>query len=322
MINSLASRVRLRAGLGRVAAGNTLWECHVILACIAMLACKGWCARANDLAVQFETDVQYGTGGGEPLLLNLARPQLDDAARQAAGPLPAAVCIHGGGWQGGNRSHFDDLVRQLAARGYVAATISYRLAPKHVFPAQIEDCKCAVRWLRAKSSELGIDPQRIAAVGGSAGAHLAMMLAVMDPEDGLEGDGGWPDQSSKVQAAVSFVGPTNLVGNFPPVSTAILQTFLGGTMDEKLELYQQASPITYVNQGDAPLLLFAGTKDPLVPYDQAFQMTTALHNAGVAGRVELLIGAGHGWGGKEMERTLRATFEFLDEHLKQPQAQR
>ncbi|MCL6503870.1 MAG: alpha/beta hydrolase [Pirellulales bacterium] len=280
-----------------------------------LLALAGRTCLAEEFAVQFQPDIQYGTGGGEPLLLNLARPKLDEAARQARGPLPAVVCIHGGGWQGGNRSHFDELARQFAARGYVAATISYRLAPKHVFPAQIEDCKCAVRWLRAKASELGVDPERIGAVGGSAGAHLAMMLAVMDPADGLEGEGGWPDQSSKVQAAVSFVGPTNLVGSFPPVSTAILHTFLGGSMEEKLELYRKASPITYVNAGDAPLLLFAGTKDPLVPYDQAFQMTTALHEAGVPGRVELLIGAGHGWAGKEMERTLRATFEFLDEQL-------
>ncbi len=322
MINSLASWVRPPVVRNQGSACMAYWACVAMLSCIAMLACTGLCARASELAVQFEPDVQYGTGGGEPLLLNLARPTLDDAAQQAAGPLPAVVCIHGGGWQGGNRSHFDELTRQLAARGYVAVTISYRLAPKHVFPAQIEDCKCAVRWLRAKANELGIDPQRIGAVGGSAGAHLAMMLAVMDPQDGLEGEGGWPDQPSKVQAAVSFVGPTNLVGDFPPVSTGILQTFLGGTMEEKLELYRRASPITYVNQGDAPLLLFAGTKDPLVPYDQAFQMTTALHEAGVAGRVELLIGAGHGWGGKEMERTLRATFEFLDEHLKQPEAQR
>lgn len=322
MIDSLASRFRLHVGPSRVAARNALWAYYGVLAYIAMLACTGWRAWADDFAVQFEADVQYGMGGGEPLLLNLARPKLDDAARQAAGPLPAVVCIHGGGWQGGNRSNFDGLIRQLAARGYVAVTISYRLAPKHVFPAQIEDCKCAVRWLRAKSSELGVDPQRIGALGGSAGAHLAMMLAVMDPKDGLEGDGGWPDQSSKVQAAVSFSGPTNLVGKFSHESTRILQTFLGGTMEEKLELYRQASPITYVNQGDAPLLLFAGTKDPLVPYDQAFQMTTALHEAGVTGRVELLIGAGHGWGGKEFERTLRATFEFLDEHLKQTQAQR
>jgi dipeptidyl aminopeptidase/acylaminoacyl peptidase len=91
-------------------------------------------------------------------------------------------------------------------------------------------------------------------------------------------------------------------------------------MEEKLELYRQASPITYVSAGDAPLLMFAGTKDSLVPYDQAFQMTKALDEAGVPGRVELLIGAGHGWAGKEMERTLRATFEFLDQWLKQPEA--
>lgn len=142
-----------------------------------------------------------------------------------------------------------------------------------------------------------------------------MMLGVMDKDDGLEGEGGWADQSSKVQTVVSYVGPVNLVGEFSQVSQGILKTFLGGPMDERLELYRRASPITYVNSGDAPMLLYAGTKDELVPYDQAFQMTKAMTDAGIVGRVEFLIGENHGFNGKEMTRTLRDMMAFLDEQL-------
>ncbi len=143
-----------------------------------------------------------------------------------------------------------------------------------------------------------------------------MILGTMDREDGLEGDGGNTEQSSKVQAVVSIVGPVNLQGEYPETSQRILENFLGGKPKDKQEECRRASPITYVNKGDAPMLLFFGTKDPLVPYDQAFQMTTALTNAGVPARVEMIVGAGHGWGGKELERTLNEAMTFFGENLK------
>ncbi len=266
-------------------------------------------AQADEPSVDFQTGVVYGKVGDDELKLDIASPQGLDH------PVPAIIVIHGGGWSAGAREHMSGMAKQAAARGYVAATISYRLAPKHIFPAQVEDAKCAVRWLRANAKERHIDPDKIGAVGMSAGAHLAMMLGAMDPSDGLEGNGGNSDQPSKVQAVVSYVGPANLVGEYPPVSKHILQTFLGGNPEEKKEECKRASPITYVNKGDAPMLLFYGTKDPLVPVDQAFQMTNALTAAAVPARVELLIGAGHGWGGKEMERTLGETWDFFGKNL-------
>jgi len=267
-------------------------------------------ARAADtFEVEYKADVTYGTGAGEPLLLDLATP------KDAPGPRPGVILIHGGGWAGGKKDDFADLARKLAARGYVSTTINYRLAPAHLFPAQVEDSKCAVRWMRAHADELHLDSTRLGALGGSAGGHLVMMLGLMDPSDGLEGEGGWPDQSSKVQAVVNVVGPFNLIGDFPDTSNAILRNFLGGTAAEKDAAYRQASPVTYVTAGDAPHLMFMGTKDPLVPFDQGFQLVTALEKAGVTGRAEFLIGAGHGWGGAEMERTLESSFEFFDQHL-------
>ncbi|HEY2837519.1 MAG TPA: alpha/beta hydrolase [Pirellulales bacterium] len=267
-------------------------------------------ARADEPEIDFQSGVVYGKGGEEELKLDIASPKGLDH------PVPAIIFIHGGGWAAGSRDHMAGFVKQAAGRGFVAATVSYRLAPKHVFPAQVEDVKCAVRWLRANAKDRHINPDQIGAIGMSAGAHLAMMLGAMDPSDGLEGEGGNSDQPSKVQAVVSYVGPTNLVGEYPPVSSRILETFLGGKPQDKPEECKRASPLTYVNRGDAPMLLFFGTKDPLIPVDQAYQMSKALTDAAVPARVELIVGAGHGWGGKEMDRTLEETWDFFGKNLK------
>jgi acetyl esterase/lipase len=283
---------------------------YTLLGVVTSLASMPVLARAADTyEIESRENLEYGTGGGEKLSLDLYRP------KNLEMPLPAIVYIHGGGWAGGKRQDMALFAKAAATQGYLTVTISYRLAPKNRFPAQIEDCKCAVRYLRAHADELKLDPQRIGAIGASAGAHLSMMLGVMDKPDGLEGEGGWSDQPSKVQAVVSFVGPTNLDDEYPPVSKGIVLNFIGGTREEMKETYRKASPIVYVDKADAPMLLLQGTTDVLVPYDQAFQMCTALHKAGVAGRVEMLIGQGHGWGGKELERTLRVSLDFMREQL-------
>ncbi len=267
-------------------------------------------ARSEAYEVDYQENVEYGTGGGEKLTLHLAKP------KGVEGRVPCIVFIHGGGWRGGSKDMLAPAIKEEAARGYLAASVGYRFAPKHRFPAQIEDVKCAVRWLRAHANELNLDRERIGAIGYSAGAHLSMMLGAMDSADGLEGEGGWGDQSSKVQAVVAYFGPTNLVGTYPPVSKGLVADFIGGPLEEKKDLYERASPITYVNEGDAPMLLFQGTKDVLVPYDQAFQMATSLTNSGVPGRVEVLLGAGHGWGNEEMKRTHQVSRDFFDKVLK------
>ena len=291
---------RNRAMIGGVAA-------FLLFACV--IPTTLWAAEGA--GVDYKPDVTYATVAGEELKLELASPEGLDHA------VPAIVVIHGGGWMAGKRQDMTAIAKDVAAHGYVAATISYRFAPKHRFPAQIEDVKCAVRYLRAHANELHIDPKRIGAMGVSAGAHLSMMLGAMDSADAMEGDGGNPEQPSKVQAVVSFVGPVNLAReDYTETQTQILEAFLGGKPKEKQAECRLASPITYLNKGDAPMLCFFGTKDPLVSYDQAFQIATALTNAEVPGRVELISGAGHGWVGGELSRTLTATLAFFDEHLK------
>lgn len=267
-------------------------------------------AKAPD-DVEFSRDVVYGKGGGEDLKLDLARPKT-----RPTHPAPCVVVIHGGGWSAGKRQDLDNVTWELARRGYVATTIEYRLAPAHRFPAQVEDAKCAVRFLRAHAKDYGIDADRIGTVGFSAGAHLAMMLGVTKKEDGLEGEGGWADQSSRVQAVVSFFGPVDLLAaDLPPVSIEILRNFLGGTAAAKHDDYRRASPLTYVRSDAAPMLLLQGTSDPLVPWTQATAMTAAMTKAGAEGRVELLVGQGHGWGDDELRRTAEEAFQFFDAKL-------
>jgi acetyl esterase/lipase len=260
--------------------------------------------------VVFEKDVQHGTGGGQPLLLDIARPEKATKA-------PCIVVIHGGGWRGGNFKQHDTHILEFAKRGYVSATVQYRLVPKGTFPAQIEDVKCAVRFLRANADKYGIDKDRIGAIGFSAGAHLSMLLGTMDKADGLEGEGGNPDESSKVQAVVAYFGPTDLTQtDYPDNVKVMINDLVGGKVAEKLDMAKSASPITYVDSADAPTLIYQGTKDRLVPYTQAILMAEAMTKAGMPCRVELLLGADHGWGGQEILRTAEDSIEFFNLHLK------
>jgi acetyl esterase/lipase len=265
-------------------------------------------AVAPEIVIEFTKDIVFGNASGQDLKLDLARPK---ALTHAA---PGVVWIHGGAWRGGRKEEFEGLIRDSAKAGYVSVSIDYRLVPKHVFPAQVEDAKCAVRWFRANADKLHLDPERIGVVGASAGAHLAMMLGALDTGDGLEGNGGSAETSSRVRVVVSYAGPTNLQSPFPAASTKLVADFLGGPLAEKQDVAKTASPIAYVNAGDPPMLLIQGTKDPLVPHDQAIQMVEALTKAGVPGRLELMVGEGHGWP-KEHDRVMRATFEFLDRYL-------
>jgi acetyl esterase/lipase len=261
--------------------------------------------------VLYEKDVEYGTGGETKLHFDIARPEKTSKAA------PCIVVIHGGGWRGGNFKQHVPQILDFAKQGYVSATVQYRLVPAGRWPAQIEDVKCAVRYLRANADKFGLDKDRFGAIGFSAGAHLSMLLGTMDKPDGLEGSGGNADQSSKVQAVVSYFGPTDLSQrDFPPNVNMMLYDFLGGTPDDQPQAFKAASPITYVDKNDAPILHFQGTKDRLVPYAQAYLLSDAMTKAGLGGRIELLSGADHGWGNPELARTVAATAAFFAEHLK------
>src|SRR5437868_3289993 len=154
-----------------------------------------------------QRDVTYCTAGGVDLQMDIYAP-----ARLAGARAPAVMFVHGGAWSGGDKASGEGApeIAELVDRGYVVASISYRLAPRYVFPAQIEDVKCAVRYLRANASSLHIDPKRIGAWGASAGAQLVSLLGTTDESAGFEGDGGYLNESSRVQAVVDMYGRADL----------------------------------------------------------------------------------------------------------------
>src|SRR5262245_44351265 len=171
--------------------------------------------------IKYEPDIVFGKGGEVELAMDIARPEKLDK------PVPCVVFVHGGAWRGGNRKVHVPQILDFAKRGYVAATVSYRLIPVGRFPAQVEDVKCAIRYLRANAEKHHLDPNKIGAVGFSAGGHLVMLLGVMDKADGLEGNGGHADQSSKVNAVVAFFGPTELgADDLPARSAGLVNDFL------------------------------------------------------------------------------------------------
>jgi acetyl esterase/lipase len=236
--------------------------------------------------ILFEHDVVYGKGGDQELHLDIAR------RKDLKKPAPCIVAIHGGAWRAGDKAQLRNLCVKCAEMGYVAATVQYRFCPKNVFPAQVEDTKCAVRFLRASAEKYQIDPKKFGSIGFSAGGHLAMMLGVTSKSDGLEGEGGNPEQDSRVQAVIAFFGPTQLdADDLPIASQFLVKDLIGGTPQEKPEAFKKASPVSYVSKDDGPILIFQGTQDPLVPHSQAYKMTDAMTKAGVPGRVELFVGA-------------------------------
>ncbi|MEI6235369.1 MAG: alpha/beta hydrolase [Planctomycetota bacterium] len=271
--------------------------------------------------VVFQKDVVYGTTkakeennvkvDGVELKLDLARPATGD------GPFPCVLCIHGGGWATGSKSGYDTMIKDFAKKGYVAATIEYRFAPMYKFPAQIEDVKCAVRYLRAHAKELHINTEKFGAMGESAGGHLSLMLGLMNKEDGCEGEAGCSDQSSKVQCVVNYFGPGDFLGTteLNPTGRFIVANFLG-TADVKNPIVAKASPATYIDKNDAPVLTFHGSVDPLVPLKMSEHLHELLKKAGVEEKLEIQKDLGHGWRGKEMDRTMKETVEFFDKHLK------
>jgi acetyl esterase/lipase len=175
----------------------------------------------------------------------------------------------------------------------VAATLSYRLSGAAPFPAAVEDCKCAVRFLRANASTYGIDPDSIGVAGSSAGGHLAELLATAEGRAGLEGNGGWQRVSSRVQAAVSYFGVSDLTAQFPSDTVPVIVRFLRGTRDEKPDLYRRASPIRYVSKDDPPLLLVHGEDDEVVPFDQSVRMAEAYRREGLPVDLIALKNAAH-----------------------------
>jgi acetyl esterase/lipase len=207
---------------------------------------------------------------------------------------------------------------KLAQRGFVAATVTYRLAPKHQFPAAVYDVKAAVRWLRANAAKYQIDPARIGVTGDSAGGHLAQFLGVTSAIRDFEGTGGNAGQSSAVRCVVNRYGPSDLTKSYGKSVDAaeVLPLFLGGNLETARPAHVRASPLNWATPDAAPTLLLHGTEDKYVAYEQATWMRDRLQACGVEVELVTLEAAGHGFKGADAEKAERALFAFFERHLK------
>jgi acetyl esterase/lipase len=240
-------------------------------------------------------DLEYAVVDGISLRLDLYLPSV-----QPTKPLPLVVWIHGGGWRSGSKDRTN--APRVLGESTIVASIDYRLTDQATFPAQIHDCKAAIRWLRAHAAEYDIDSDRIGVWGSSAGGHLAALLGTSGNVPELEGTvGDHLDQSSAVQAVCDFYGPTDLLAMTDQASAMNHANadspegrLLGGSVADLPELAALASPITHVDPSDPPFLIVHGDADPTVPYLQSVAFHSALAAAGVDASLLLVGRAGHG----------------------------
>ena len=283
-------------------------------AAMTLIAWAGPAPSADGPKIATVIDIVYTTPGSAEMRLDVAYPL------EGAGPFPGVVVLYGGAWRVGNKwGNPRPLLGRSSGqrRGFVAVAPQYRHCPKDIFPAQVHDVKAAVRWLRGHAAEYRVDVDHVGAMGFSAGGHLSLMLGVTGPDDGLEGDAPPGSPSSKVQAVVNYFGPSDLTQtDASDLSAGLVRDFLGAKPADRPDLATKASPLTYLSKDDAAILTFHGTKDPLVPHNQSTKLAEAMSRVGLPGRIELLVGAGHGWTGPEMRRTMNETYEFFDEHLR------
>jgi len=276
-------------------------------------------------SVRLRRDVSYREGDSGAWKLDIAMPK-----DPVESPLPAVVFFHGGGWASGDKDFHVPQCVELAQEGFVAATVNYRLSGEAPFPAAVEDVKCAIRWLRAHAEEYHVDPQRIAAIGSSAGGHLTAMAALAGPDAALEGDGPYREYESAIQAAVVVCGPSDLSAmtseenprrkNDPAANPAArISAFLAGPEETLAARQSVASPITYVSASAPPMLILHGSDDQVVHPDQARKLASALIAAG-AGDVSFCVidGAPHAVFREAYDQVWPAAKGFLHRVLMRP----
>ena len=264
--------------------------------------------------VELIRDVEFGKGGSRTLHMHIALPK-----GEAKELRPVFVFIHGGGWRGGHRNAGLPFATGFAQQGYVGATIEYRFSQEAKFPAQIEDCKCAIRFLREHAAEYHIDPDRIGVMGASAGGHLVALLGTTANEKDFEGTGGSEKFSSRVQAVCDWFGPADFTTiSKSPGAASPVSELIGGAISENADKAKRASPITYVSKDSAPILILHGDQDQLVPVAQSEEFAAALKKAGVDVTLHVIKGAGHGGPGFNTEDVRHEVQEFFSQHLKSP----
>jgi acetyl esterase/lipase len=258
-------------------------------------------------------DLEYGQASGRAMRLDLYLPAKSDK------PLPLIIWIHGGAWMAGNKEGPSPALR-FTTNGYAVAQVGYRLSKEARFPAQIHDCKAAVRWLRANAALYNLDPKKFVAWGASAGGHLVALLGTSGGVAELEGDVNDLTESSRVQAVVDWFGPTDFLHIGEPASDVQHDApdspeskLIGGPLLENKDKAAKASPITYVSKDTPPFLIMHGDQDRTVPFNQSELLFAALKKAGVDVTFVPVKGAGHGFGGPQ---AIAPVEEFLQRCVK------
>lgn len=239
-------------------------------------------------------DIPYSVTPTRTMRLNLHLP--DEGSRDGR-PLPVVMWFVGGGWR---ECVYRWAPIELLPEGFAVISVEYRITPEFIAPDNVHDCKAAVRWVRANAAKYNLSPDRIGVMGSSAGAHLALLLAMTPDHPLLEGDGGNPGFSSNVQAVVGYCGPTDLtrVGraelpNYDPLIDPVY-AYLGGPTYERMEMARLISPITHVSSRCPPLLTFHGDRDFLVLLEESLNLHKALDAAGAADHEHVTVpGQGH-----------------------------
>jgi acetyl esterase/lipase len=247
--------------------------------------------------VDIRLDVPYADNDNPRQQVDIYLPK--DAS--AGEPLPVVLFIHGGGWSGGDRKGYLTPAGQMAFGGkYAAISVGYRMSSEAKWPAQIHDCKAAVRWVRAHAKELNIDPNKIGATGNSAGGHLVTMLGLTAGNKELEGSlGKHTDQSSAVTCVINFCGPSDMAaplmqGEAAKTDDPAVAGLVGGPLKEKADAVKQASPLTWVSKNAAPIMTVHGMKDARVHYSNATKLEAAMKQAGATHYLVPVTEAGHG----------------------------
>ena len=272
--------------------------------------------------IKLERDIPYIEGGDEAQKLDIYLPETPSAK-----PLPLIVHIHGGGWRGGSK--FPCPVTPMVLKGYAVASVEYRFSQKAIFPAQIQDCQAAIRWLRAHANHYNFDPEHLGAVGGSAGGHLSALVGTSGGKKAFAPIGGNEDQSDRVQAVCDIYGPADFstvaqqaaedknVKNIFAFNTPSdpYSGLIGTNLNDKAKA-DAVSPVHYVSKDSPPFLILHGTHDTLVPYAQSVQFQAALRAHGIPVWLQTLPGAGHGGPAFGKAPVVQLMHRFFDKHLK------
>ncbi len=282
-----------------------------LLSTVPALACSA-APPTPDSRRSAQKNIVYGEIDGQKLLLDSYFPQ--QSGRTA---LPVVLLVHGGGWSGGDKADFSEMAAFLAQEGYACFNINYRLVEEQAnrYPAALDDVQRAVRWVRANANFYGLDAQRIAAIGASAGGHLVALLGTTETRH--NDDPALAQYSSRVNAVVDLFGPVDLTRPFSGNVQTLVDAFVGQPAASVPELAREASPVFHIDSQTAPFLIFHGDQDALVPVEQSRQFHQALQAAGIDSTYVEFKNEGHGFAQPaSQERFARELLAFFARQLK------